>query len=293
MSRCLTIGTPPIIIIGMHRSGTSLISRLLERLGLFMGKRKDANSEALFFQSLNRWIFRIAGATWDQPSSLDRVLESAEWRELILTHLERHLLSGEIRSYLGWRMRMRYGGLAHLNVPWGWKDPRNTYTLPLWLEFFPDAKIIHVQRNGVDVAESLRKRHVTMLEQLHQGKSQRHRGKKQLLLVAEEHFDAAGFRCASLEEGFVLWQQYISRAQVHTQLLGARALEIDFESFLTAPQTSIKKLAAFCQLEYNSAMVEALSAQMDSSRAYAYRTSDRLKTFALSAEARLLPRRGN
>ena len=26
--------------------------------------------------------------------------------------------------------------------PWGWKDPRNSITLPLWLRLYPEAKII-------------------------------------------------------------------------------------------------------------------------------------------------------
>ncbi len=294
MQKSLSVITPPIIIIGMHRSGTSLISGMLERLGLFMGRHKDANSEAVFFQSLNRWVLRIAGATWDQPDSLDLILGSEQYRELVLAHLRRHLLSGEIRRYLGWRKWMRYGKLAHLNFSWGWKDPRNTYTLPLWLEFFPNAKIIHVQRNGIDVAESLRKRHMQLLEQLHQGQSQSgHRGNQQPLLVAEACFDAAGLRCASLKEGFGLWQKYVSRAQSHTQLLGTRALEIEFESFLATPQVHIERLADFCQLKCDSAVVTGLIAEMDNSRADAYRRSDRLKNFAMGLETRIQPRRGS
>ena len=42
-------GRPPIVIIGMHRSGTSIVTRMLEQLGLFVGKKKDMNHEALFF----------------------------------------------------------------------------------------------------------------------------------------------------------------------------------------------------------------------------------------------------
>ena len=31
---------PPVIIVGMHRSGTTMLSQLLERLGLFTGEKK-------------------------------------------------------------------------------------------------------------------------------------------------------------------------------------------------------------------------------------------------------------
>jgi hypothetical protein len=43
-------------------------------------------------------------------------------------------------------------------MAWGWKDPRNSITLPVWLKLFPDARVIHIVRNGVDVAESLYRR---------------------------------------------------------------------------------------------------------------------------------------
>ena len=39
----------PIIIIGMHRSGTTLLSKLLEKCGVFMGTKKEENNESIFF----------------------------------------------------------------------------------------------------------------------------------------------------------------------------------------------------------------------------------------------------
>ena len=58
---------PPTIILGMHRSGTSILTRILEKLGLFVGCRKDENNEALFFLKFNDWILKQANATWDNP----------------------------------------------------------------------------------------------------------------------------------------------------------------------------------------------------------------------------------
>lgn len=39
----------PVIIIGMHRSGTSMLTRVLQRAGLFMGEHREENDESLFF----------------------------------------------------------------------------------------------------------------------------------------------------------------------------------------------------------------------------------------------------
>ncbi|MEM6529500.1 MAG: hypothetical protein AAF653_14480, partial [Chloroflexota bacterium] len=38
---------------------------------------------------------------------------------------------------------------------WGWKDPRNTLTLAFWLDLFPDANLLLVVRNPMEVARSL------------------------------------------------------------------------------------------------------------------------------------------
>ena len=53
------IATPqdPVIIIGMHRSGTSMLTRLLEKAGLFVGHEKENNWEAWFFPKINQWLF--------------------------------------------------------------------------------------------------------------------------------------------------------------------------------------------------------------------------------------------
>jgi len=57
----------PLILLGMHRSGTSMAARLLERLGVFMGWRKDSNHEADFFRHANEWLLSQAGGAWDHP----------------------------------------------------------------------------------------------------------------------------------------------------------------------------------------------------------------------------------
>jgi hypothetical protein len=40
---------PPVIIIGMSRSGTTMLVEMLEQLGLFVGRKKTRNNEAVFF----------------------------------------------------------------------------------------------------------------------------------------------------------------------------------------------------------------------------------------------------
>src|SRR6187200_1282378 len=44
---------------------------------------------------------------------------------------------------------------------WGWKDPRNSLTLPFWEDLLPDLKTLVIVRNPLEVAYSMRKRNGT------------------------------------------------------------------------------------------------------------------------------------
>ena len=132
---------PPVILIGMHRSGTSLICRVLEELGLFVGNKLERNREAWFFLHSNEWIFRQGGAAWDNPEVLAHVLDNPDLRELVSGRMRDILHSPHAISYLGLRRYLRCCNIPSINFPWGWKEPRNTFTLPLWQEIFPQVKI--------------------------------------------------------------------------------------------------------------------------------------------------------
>ena len=60
--------SPPIIVIGMHRSGTGMLARVLSGLGVWMGERQSDNSEDMFFFTLNEWLLRLSGAAWTSGS---------------------------------------------------------------------------------------------------------------------------------------------------------------------------------------------------------------------------------
>ena len=126
--------TSPIVIIGMHRTGTSMLTRMLEQLGLFCGWRKQGDHEALLFLGLNDWILEQAHGSWDHPETLPELLAEPKVRGLVRDHLEFTLASPRRLSFLGPRLSLQHGSVGELDGPWGWKDPRTTFTLPLWLE---------------------------------------------------------------------------------------------------------------------------------------------------------------
>ena len=60
----------PFVVIGMHRSGTSLVSRILDKSGILMGRDLQTDHESKFFIGLNKWIYENAGADWARPAAV-------------------------------------------------------------------------------------------------------------------------------------------------------------------------------------------------------------------------------
>src|SRR5579875_480845 len=141
----------PLCIAGMHRSGTSMISNLLYECGLYLGPEKDllnANKwnageywESRSFMDLNDDILTALGGSWDCPPPMD----TPGWENSAILDRFRKQACKLVR-----RFRRR--------EPWGWKDPRNSLTLPLWQSIIPNLKVLICVRNPLAVAESVRAR---------------------------------------------------------------------------------------------------------------------------------------
>lgn len=242
----------PLIVIGMHRSGTSLLAKLLQRAGVRMGLDRNAHDESDFFRELNKFLFRAGHADWDYPTPALLLLEVPELRRALVEELRSRCASGATRAYLGWRRFLRSARLEAQSGPWGWKDPRNTFTLPLWLEVFPRARVLNVYRNGVDVAESLVVRERTR--------------------VARLHNEIRSCRCLDHARAFELWTEYVGMSLRVTEPLDpARVYHLRYESFLEAPQEGFRQIAAFLDLELSESALCDLVADVDASRALAFR----------------------
>src|SRR5215207_3858147 len=139
----------PVCIAGMHRSGTSMVTMLLHKSGLYLGPEFDlhtpgpANPEGhwenrRFFKLNQRILHRLRGG-WDYPPPLP-----ASWitGPLAPCRTEAETLVQQFAD----------------REPWGWKDPRNCLTLPFWQVILGAVRVVVVVRNPLEVAESLRKR---------------------------------------------------------------------------------------------------------------------------------------
>lgn len=267
----------PIIFVGMHRSGTSLLGRLLEELGLFVGVKKDQNNEAIFFQRLNDWLLQQSGATWDRPSGIEdlwKVEPALPWTE---SYIKTLCASPRAVEFLGVR-RFLAGGMKSLQEPWGWKDPRNTFTLPMWLRIFPGAKVVYIERHGVDVAQSLRVRALKGL----QDSVEKYKRYRPLVFLRPK---LAGFadspRCVSLEGGFALWSEYVDQARsVLTGLPEERVLRLRYEELLENPANHVRVSAEFCGLKASPSDLQRVITAVQAEKARSYLNDAELSEFA-------------
>ncbi|PLX50926.1 MAG: sulfotransferase family protein [Desulfobulbaceae bacterium] len=279
----------PIIIIGMHRSGTSMIARMLEELGLFLGVRKDRHNEALLFIKLNNWLMEQNSCSWDNPRDFSTFFDNDIVHNLTVGYLRNILQSRYMVSYLGKRLLQQRGPAMQLHLPWGWKDPRTTFTLPVWREIFPGARVIHVHRNGVDVANSLKTRHEKILERS-QRKWAEGRYRPRYRFWRELTLRGVGdsIRCSSLEGSFSLWEEYISEARRHMAAMADDGLEVCYEEFLADPVPRLQAMVDFCRLPpVAHEKLVAMTDKVNKERANAFCNNSELVAFAESVAGRL------
>ena len=240
----------PVIIIGISRSGTTLLTELLEESGLFLGKIKPRHNEALFFQQLNRWLVLQCSGGLENPSSIRYLLDDKETRTQFNNFVRFILRTHRSISYLGFKNYIRLRGIENIDFPWGWKDPLNTYTLPFWLDLFPEAKVIHIKRHPLDVIRSLMIRREKGLARL----KSRYSNIKSLyyyflmIKFVPKPKMFIDMRVNSIESGFQMWIEYMNEAKKNIFNLGDRCLEIGYEDLITNTLEVMDITNKFCSL---------------------------------------------
>ncbi len=142
-----------LVVLGMHRSGTSAFTGVLELLGVNLGTRMletQYDNPKGFFENkyvveANDYIFECLRSGWDDLLPLP-----GDWT----TRFDDSQLHSDIRKFL--TTDMVDGQLTAL------KDPRMSRLLPIWLPHFREEgvspHIAIVIRNPLEIAESLSSR---------------------------------------------------------------------------------------------------------------------------------------
>ena len=139
-----------VVVLGMHRAGTSLVTRGIKSLGIYMGDdfvdpqfdNPRGYWEDRNVVDLNKRVLSVFGLKWESPD----LLTGAQWQE------------PELEA-------MRLEAIEHVRANfsshplWGFKDPRTIRLLPFWWPVLESVGVqdsyVVVIRNPLSVAESL------------------------------------------------------------------------------------------------------------------------------------------
>lgn len=142
-----------ILILGMHRSGTSCLAGSLQQQGVYLGQvhewnphNRKGNRENPKIMALNESLFTSNQGSWDHPPK-----QSIQWS--VQQQQERDQLIQELSEQTAYA--------------WGFKDPRTLINLDFWLDGLQgqfDLHYIGSFRHPLAVAQSLQKRNGTPLE---------------------------------------------------------------------------------------------------------------------------------
>lgn len=142
-----------IVVLGMHRSGTSLVAKALTH-EIIMGpgefestalntRRKftpTTRYEDPAFVQINNAILKKAGGSWNKPPPDHAIrLAGAFFGEKIEALVK--LRNAEAKK----------AGLSF----WGWKDPRTTLTISCYMPFLQNPHFVCVFRAPDDIAANL------------------------------------------------------------------------------------------------------------------------------------------
>ncbi|MCD4742165.1 MAG: sulfotransferase, partial [Desulfobacteraceae bacterium] len=202
-----------ICILGMHRSGTSAVSRVINLLGAYLGELdelygpRDDNPEGFWERKdivdFHDELLRVISQRWDTSLPL-----SDGW------------MASEPIAEFRQRLKKIISGAFSGREVWAWKDPRTCIFLPLWQGLLAELNsylsIVYVIRNPVDVAKSLAKRNKF-----------------------------------PVEKSYGIWLNYNLSAL--KMLSDVQLVFISYDQLLDAPQQQLSRIAEHLSIPYPSA----------------------------------------
>lgn len=125
----------PVVVFNKSHSGSRLLAELLDAAGVFMGAEQNDSRDALplleVVDTLVRRYYPDYAPLWDSEHVPDPALAP-----LVRSAFARHLAGHDCAS----------------GAPWGWKLCESVYALPVLDWLFPNARFVHLVRDGRDVA---------------------------------------------------------------------------------------------------------------------------------------------
>jgi len=125
---------PPVVIFNKSHSGSRLLAELVRRSGIYMGAHQNESGDSEDILGLVEYVVEHYYPDFNRLWRGDECPDT-ELCALIVRAFRRHLGRGEPQR-------------------WGWKLCETAYVLPLIDYLFPQARYLHLIRDGRDVAFS-------------------------------------------------------------------------------------------------------------------------------------------
>lgn len=229
---------PPIIVFNKSHSGSRLLAQLLSDLGVFMGADLNESNDALPILDLvhfitERHIPDFAGLYQNGDPDLPQAVRSS-----MAAHLQGFQPPGR----------------------WGWKLCETTYIVPVLAQIFPDAKFVHLVRDGRDVAfcdHVAPKAAFWRKVYFHTDRIERWIGfpMTNRAYRANAHIFNARH-----------WVMSVSLGRAYGAMLGDRYIEVRYEDLISDLKGTARALCDRLELAYDDARVTALSKSVYSNR---------------------------
>jgi hypothetical protein len=224
---------PPVIVLGVRRSGTTLLRVMLDR-----SPELAIPDESYFVPQLARRHRRRVdpGAFVDDLRRLPTLVEWSLSPEAVAGRLRDGMTTGEaiaavFEAYAAQRGKVR----------WGDKTPLYMEYLPLLERLFPEARFVHLIRDGRDAALSF--------------------------LAVPSGIMTEGWGHPRNAEGFASqWATEVRSARALGGRVGPeRYLEARYEELVVDPQAELRRVCAFARLDFDGRMLDYVG-RTDSAR---------------------------
>lgn len=205
-----------IITLGIHRSGTSMTSSLVQRWAQYSGAAcKDKIIDPLnpkgYFESTE-----VQSTLIDAASYLIQSKNISGWSHSFNQHLNSLIVKN---TRFANALEHQFKKLRDVGVPWCSKSPMFCITVPLWEHFVEDPVLIITVRNPYDTARSLLNL----------------KGKKQTQ--------------GGIVSNLLIWQHYLAKALQDTSK-SKRRFFVSYEKIIEDPELQITKLSDFLKQEF-------------------------------------------
>jgi hypothetical protein len=257
------------LIIGAPGSGTTLLYQTLcshrdvayinhnmfraglRRHGRFLGDRR----KALF--ALQNLIHR------DPDSTLPHEADSfwAVYFRDYYNYMTENDYSEEMAAYFRKKVlqvQNLWGRSRFVN-----KNLQNSFRVRLLNSIFPDAKFIHIIRDGRAVAFSIL------------NKKEVDRATSPILLVGFKDIlgDKYQYEHSELYNYGLAWAEYVRRAREASVVAQGRYYEVSYENLVAEPYNELRKIVDFCELDWYSEFEEKIPSTQNMNRKWKQKAS--------------------